>query len=93
MFAHVRASLFLLCSVRPVAHPPPPRLSVCPFALVCRCPFVLQVSLAPAAGLVGHSLDAWALLRSEGDPRKMNACLFMCHLAAKTQAWRCCGVA
>ena len=30
-----------------------------------------QLSLEPVAGQVGHSLDAWALLRSEGDPRKM----------------------
>ena len=52
-------------------------------------PAVVQLSLEPVAGLVGHSLDAWALLRSGGDPRKMKTCAFMFHLAARAQAMVC----
>ena len=52
-------------------------------------PSVVQLSLEPVAGLVGHSLAAWALLRSGGDPRNMKTCAFMFHLAARTQAMVC----
>ena len=64
--------VFACASVRPSA-------CLCTCLFVCRsvsshrppCTCLLQLSLEPVAGQVGHSLDAWALLRSEGDPRKM----------------------
>ena len=62
---------------------------------VCVCASGLRSSVlfvaepCASCGLVGHSLDAWALLRSEGDSRKMNACVFMRYLAARTQAFVC----
>ena len=52
-------------------------------------PAVVQLRLEQIAGLVGHSLDAWALLRSGGDPRTMRTCAFMFHFAARTQALIC----
>ena len=56
-----------------------PSVCLCTCLFVCRsvsshrrpCTCFLQLSLEPVAGQVGHSLDAWALLRSGGDPRKM----------------------